>query len=436
MSNNKRPGTQMERALRGEVTPEMVRVAQVEDWQPEDLRAEIAAGRVVIPANVVRPRKNYCGIGRGLKTKVNANIGTSKGTSGIEAEKHKLAITIEAGADAVMDLSTGPDIDGVRRALLADCPLAFGTVPIYQAAVAAQENRGAIVAMTADDLLAVVRQQAADGVDFMTIHCGLTLEALERLRKHPRITDIVSRGGSFLTGWMLHHEQENPFFERFDEVLAISREFDVTLSLGDALRPGCIADATDRGQIQELTILGELVARCREAGVQVIVEGPGHVPLDQVVMNIKLQKRLCEDAPFYVLGPLVTDIAPGYDHITSAIGGAIAAAAGADFLCYVTPSEHLALPDEEAVRQGIIASRLAGHAADLAKGIKGAAAWDRAMAQARKALNWQEQRRLALDPQVFDQHAHTRDESGCSMCGPYCAMKIVSEYLGRPVEKC
>lgn len=436
MVSKNQPGTQMQRALRGEITPEMMNVAKSEGWRPEDIMAEIAAGRMVIPANILRPRENYCGVGRGLRTKVNANIGTSKGTSGIEYEKRKLAISVECGADAVMDLSTGPDIDGVRRALIDGCPIAFGTVPIYQATVEAQETRSAIVAMTEEDILQAVQKQAEDGVDFMTIHCGLTLEALERLRKHPRITDVVSRGGSFLTGWMLHHQRQNPFYERFDDILDIASKYDITLSLGDALRPGCLADATDRGQIQELTVLGELVARCREAGVQVIVEGPGHVPMDQVEMNIKLQKRLCEDAPFYVLGPLVTDVAPGYDHITSAIGGAIAAAAGADFLCYVTPAEHLGLPDEEAVRQGIIASRIAGHAADIAKGIKGALEWDKSMAKARKALNWQEQRRLSMDPRAFEQHPHTRDETGCSMCGPYCAMKIVSEYLGRPMGSC
>ncbi|MBC9784604.1 phosphomethylpyrimidine synthase ThiC [Heliobacterium chlorum] len=429
-------GTQMERALRGEVTAEMVQVAESEGWQPEEIMAEIAAGRIVIPANNRRPRESYCGVGRGLRTKVNANIGTSKGFSGLEFEKHKLEISIECGADAVMDLSTGPDIDAVRRALIDDCPIAFGTVPIYQVTVEAQEIRGAIVSMTEEDILNAIKKQAEDGVDFMTIHCGLTLEAIERLRKHPRITDIVSRGGSFLTGWMLHHQRQNPFYTQFDNILEIAKEYDITLSLGDALRPGCLADATDRGQITELTILGELVDRCRAAGVQVIVEGPGHVPMDQIETNIKLQKRLCEEAPFYVLGPLVTDVAPGYDHITSAIGGAIAAAAGADFLCYVTPAEHLGLPNELDVRQGVIASRIAAHAADLAKGIKGAADWDRSMAKARKDLDWAEQRRLSMDPKAFDPHPHTRNETGCSMCGPYCAMKIVSDYLGRPTGSC
>lgn len=437
MNNVKRSGgTLRQHALRGEVTPEMVSAAHGEDRAPEEIMVEIAAGRAVIPANILRPREKYCGVGGGLRTKVNANIGTSKGMSGIEMEKSKLSTCVECGADAVMDLSTGPDIDGVRRALIGGCPVAFGTVPIYQATVEAQETRGAIVALTEDDILKAVQKQAEDGVDFMTVHCGLTLESLERLRSHPRIMDIVSRGGSFLTGWMLHHQRQNPFFERFDEILDIAVKYDVTLSLGDALRPGCVADATDRGQVQELLVLGELVSRCREAGVQVIVEGPGHVPLNQVEMNIKLQKRVCEEAPFYVLGPLVTDIAPGYDHITSAIGGAIAAAAGADFLCYVTPSEHLGLPDEEDVRQGVIAARIAGHAADIAKGVKGAAQWDLAMARARKALDWPEQCRLSIDPQAFNRHSGSRDKTGCTMCGPYCAMKIVGQYLGRPAETC
>lgn len=429
-------GTQREKALRGEISAGMISVAHREGCSPEEIMAGVAAGRIAIPANILRPRPDYCGVGRGLSTKVNANIGTARGESGIAAELRKLKQCVKYGADAVMDLSTGPDIDGVRRALIGNCPVAFGTVPIYQAAVEAQEARGAIVAMTDDDILGAVQKQAEDGVDFMTIHCGLTLESLERMRRHPRIADIVSRGGSFLTAWMIHHQQENPFYRRFDDILEIARRYDITLSLGDALRPGCIADATDRGQVQELLVLGELVSRCREAGVQVIVEGPGHVPLDQVEMNIRLQKRLCHEAPFYVLGPLVTDVAPGYDHITAAIGGAVAAAAGADFICYVTPSEHLGLPDEEDVKQGIMAARIAGHAADIAKGIKGAARWDRDMAVARKAMDWDIQRRLSMDPGRFDRHAGVRDKSGCSMCGPYCAMKIVSQYLGRPAETC
>ncbi|WP_264672932.1 phosphomethylpyrimidine synthase ThiC [Heliophilum fasciatum] len=423
-------------AQKGVMTEEMQQVAEKEGVSPEYVMSEVAAGRVVIPVNIVRPRAQYDGIGKGLTTKVNANIGTSLGTSGVEREIHKLQLAVECGAHAVMDLSTGPDIDGVRQALIKDCPVAFGTVPIYQATVEALEASGAFIHMTPEQMMDAVRKQAEDGVDFMTIHCGLTREAIERLRSHPRIADIVSRGGSFLTGWMLQHDKENPFFERFDEILEIARRYDITLSLGDALRPGCVADATDRGQIQELIILGELVDRCRQAGVQVMVEGPGHMALHQIEMNIKLQKRLCEDAPFYVLGPLVTDIAPGYDHITSAIGGAIAASAGADFLCYVTPAEHLSLPNDEDVRMGVIASRIAGHAADLAKGIPSAVQRDRAMGMARKALNWTKQRELAIDPRPFEAHPHTRTEEGCSMCGPYCAMRIVSDHLGKPMTHC
>lgn len=428
--------TQYARACQGEITEEMRNVAAREGLTPEEILAGVAGGTVVIPANITRTRKSYCGIGTGLRTKVNANIGTSQGHSGIEEEKSKLNISVASGADAVMDLSTGPDIDLVRRELIRDCPVAFGTVPVYQAAVESAAKRGAMVAMKPGDILDCILKQARDGVDFMTVHSGLTLHTLERLKGEARTTDVVSRGGSFLIGWMLHNEKENPFYQYFDDILAIARQYDVTLSLGDALRPGCLADATDRPQVQELIILGELVDRCRKAGVQAIVEGPGHVPLDQVDMNVKLQKRLCHNAPFYVLGPLVTDVAPGYDHITSAIGGAVAAAAGADFLCYVTPAEHLGLPDAEAVRQGIMASRIAGHAADIVKGVKGAARWDAAMARARKNLDWEEQKRLAMDPAAFERHPHHRDETGCSMCGPYCAMKIVSDYLGRRVDRC
>ncbi|WP_347490341.1 phosphomethylpyrimidine synthase ThiC [Desulfoscipio sp. XC116] len=428
--------TQYTRALQGEITEEMRSVATQEGRGAEEILQGIAQGTIVIPVNNLRPRGQYCGIGAGLKTKVNANIGTSRSYSDISEEKLKLAVSIESGADAVMDLSTGSNIDRVRQELIKDCQIAFGTVPIYQAAVEAVAKRGGVVHMEPAEILAAIKKQAEDGVDFMTVHAGLTLATLERLQKDPRITDVVSRGGSFLLGWMLQNEKENPFYEYFDDILAIAGRYDVTLSLGDALRPGCVADATDRSQIHELIILGELVDRCRDAGVQVIVEGPGHVPLDQVATNIKLQKRLCHNAPFYVLGPLVTDVAPGYDHITAAIGGAIAAAAGADFLCYVTPAEHLGLPDEEAVRQGIMASRIAGHAADVVKGVQGAGEWDLAMAKARKDLNWAEQKRLAIDPRTFEQYTKHRDETGCSMCGPYCSMKIVSRYLGRKTGPC
>lgn len=431
--------TQLEAARTGQVTWAMEQVAAKEGVRVENLMAEIAAGRVVIPANKNHRNLKPCGIGKGLKTKVNANLGTSTAYPDIEQELAKLKVALESGADAVMDLSTGGDINECRRQVITHSPAIVGTVPIYQAIVAAQEKYGALVKMTADELFEVIEMQAADGVDFITVHCGVTLEVVDRLRREGRLTDIVSRGGSFLTGWMLHNGQENPLYTQFDRLLDIARRYDVTLSLGDGLRPGCLADATDRAQIQELIILGELVDRAREAGVQAMVEGPGHVPLNQVQANILLEKRLCHEAPFYVLGPLVTDVAPGYDHIASAIGGALAAAAGADFICYVTPAEHLGLPTLTDVREGVIAARIAGHAADLAKGLPGAWEWDREMARARKALDWQRQLKLAIDPEKARQYRQDRNDStavACSMCGDFCAMRLVGEYLGKPVGKC
>lgn len=431
--------TQIMAARSGKITPEMIRVAEKEKVAAEFIREGVAAGTIVIPANKNHPRLDPCGIGRGLRTKVNANLGTSSAFPELADELAKLSAALEAGADTIMDLSTAGDLDATRRGILARCPVPLGTVPVYQAAVEAKEKRGSIVAMTAEDLFSVIEKQAADGVDFITVHCGVTLEVIERLKKQGRIADIVSRGGSFLTGWMLHNQRENPLFAHFDRLLEICRRYDVTLSLGDGLRPGCLADAGDRAQIQELIVLGELVDRAREAGVQAMVEGPGHVPLDQVETNIKIQKTLCREAPFYVLGPLVTDVAPGYDHITAAIGGALAAMAGADFLCYVTPSEHLSLPTVEDVREGVIACRLAGHAADLARGIPGAWAWDLEMAKARKALDWPAQIALAIDPQKAKRYRRERNPSemeACTMCGEFCAMKLVGQFLGKKPEQC
>ncbi|GFN22819.1 phosphomethylpyrimidine synthase ThiC [Thermanaeromonas sp. C210] len=431
--------TQLEAARQGKITPQMERVAAKEGVDVEVIRQRVAEGTVVIPANLHHTNLDPCGIGQGLRTKVNANIGTSTAFPDIAEELRKLEAALEAGADAVMDLSTGGDINACRRQVLARSPAAVGTVPIYQVTVEAQKRHGSMVGFTADELFDVIEAQAADGVDFITVHCGVTLEVVERLRREGRVADIVSRGGSFLVGWMLHHGEENPLYVQFDRLLDIARRYDVTLSLGDGLRPGCLADATDRAQIQELLVLGELVDRARAAGVQAMVEGPGHVPLNQVEANILLQKRLCRGAPFYVLGPIVTDVAPGYDHITAAIGGAIAAAAGADFICYVTPSEHLGLPTVEDVREGVIAARIAGHAADLVKGVPGAWEWDRAMARARKALDWEKQIELALDPVKARRYRSGRNEAeaeACSMCGDFCAMRIVGEYLGKTMEKC
>jgi phosphomethylpyrimidine synthase len=431
--------TQMLKAQAGIVTPESAAVAKAEGLDPEVVRAGVAQGVICIPANINHKNLIPQGFGRGLKTKVNANIGTSNNYPDIEKELVKLKVAIDAGAHAVMDLSTGDYIDVSRRAIIAASTVAVGTVPIYQATVEAIAKRGSIVKMTGDDMIEAARKQAEDGADFMTIHCGVTQQTIARLRQQGRVVDVVSRGGSFLTGWMLHNELENPFYERYDELLDICLKYDVTMSLGDGLRPGCLADATDRAQIQELIILGELVDRAWKVGVQVMVEGPGHMPLDQIEANVKLQKMVCKGAPFYVLGPLVTDVAPGYDHITSAIGGTIAAAAGADFLCYVTPAEHLGLPDLNDVKEGVIAARIAAHAADLVKGVKGAWEWDLEMSKARKALDWEKQIALSIDPEKSARYRKERNPEGataCSMCGDFCAMQVVSEYLGKDVHKC
>jgi len=348
-------------------------------------------------------------------------------------------VAIDSGADAVMDLSTGGDIPSIRRAIISASSCSIGTVPIYQAGIQAIAKHGAIVKMTADDLFDSIEEQARDGVDFVTVHCGVTRSAIARLKQQGRVTDVVSRGGAFLIGWMLFNDRENPLYEQYDRLLEITRKYDVTLSLGDGMRPGSLADATDRAQIEELLIIGELVERAQQAGVQAMVEGPGHMPMNQIEANVRLEKSICKGAPFYVLGPLVTDIGAGYDHITGAIGGAIAAAAGADFLCYVTPAEHLSLPDAEDVREGVIASRIAAHAADIAKGVTGAGERDRQMSVARKKLNWEEQARLALDPERarrVHSKQHTTAGSACSMCGKFCAMEFVQEYLGVSVAKC
>jgi len=431
--------TQMQLARQGKVTDVMQAVAQYEGLDVEVIRERVAQGTISICANINHTSLQPRGFGLGLSTKVNANIGTSSAYPDLEPELAKLEAAIKAGADAVMDLSTGDNIDISRRTIIEKSTIAVGTVPIYQATVEAIKSRGSIVDMSGDDMLHVIEKQAKDGADFMTIHCGVTQSVIDRLRQQGRVADVVSRGGSFLTGWMLHNGKENPLYERYDEILDICARYDVTVSLGDGLRPGCLADATDRAQLQELLILGELVDRAWAKGVQVLVEGPGHVPYDQIEANVKLQKQICKGAPFYVLGPLVTDVAPGYDHITAAIGGTLAATAGADFLCYVTPAEHLGLPTIDDVREGIIASRIAAHAADIVKGVKGAKEWDLKMAKARKALDWDKQIKLAIDPEKAARYRELRNPGGaeaCSMCGNYCAMKIVSEYLGKPMEQC
>jgi len=426
--------TQLIEARSGRITAAMRAVAAEEGLTPEVLREAVADGTVVIPANTRHCGLVPRGVGRGLRVKVNANLGTSTQFPAAEGELAKLEAALAAGTDAVMDLSTGGDLNRVRRAIITKSPVMVGTVPIYQAAVEALERYGRIVEMTAEDIFRVIRTQAEDGVDFITVHCGVTRDVVGMLPAAGRVADIVSRGGSFMTGWILHNGRENPLYEQFDRLLEIARTFDVTLSLGDGLRPGCLADATDGPQVQELIILGRLVRRAREAGVQVMVEGPGHVPMHQVAANVQLAKSLCLGAPFYVLGPLVTDVAPGYDHITSAIGGAMAAQAGADFLCYVTPAEHLGLPTLEDVHQGVMASRIAAHAADLARGLAAAWRWDVSMAKARKALDWKTQIDLAIDPALARRYRGDRnpvENETCTMCGEFCAMRLVSEYLGR-----
>ncbi len=424
--------TQMQLARQGIITDAMRTVAQQEGVSEEFIRAGVAEGTIAICANKNHKNLIPCGVGQGLNVKVNANIGTSSSFPDIEPELVKLKAAVDAGADAVMDLSTGNNITASRRAIIENSTVMVGTVPMYQATVETIKKRGAVVEMTKEDLFDVIRMQAADGADFMTLHCGITKSVLKALTEEGRIMDVVSRGGSFITGWMLHNDKENPLYEYYDEILDICAEYDVTISLGDGLRPGCLADATDRAQIQELLNLGELTQRAWDKGVQVMVEGPGHMPYNQIAANMQLQKRICHGAPFYVLGPLVTDVAPGYDHITGAIGGTLAAVSGADFLCYVTPAEHLGLPDLNDVREGVIAARIAAHAADLAKGNKQAWAWDNAMAKARKELDWPEQLRLALDPVKATEYRNKKnksDDEACSMCGDYCAVKIVGQYL-------
>jgi len=428
--------TLIEIARKGNITEEIRRVAEYEKRDVEYIVEGLLKGTIVIPANVIhRERKDFepRGIGKGLRTKVNANIGTSGDIENIDFELEKLKIAIKYGADAVMDLSTGDYIDETRRAIIENSPVMVGTVPIYQAAKEAAEKYGFIGKMTVDDLFSTIEKHCRDGVDFITVHCGVTQSSLERLRNEGRIMNIVSRGGALIAEWMVYNESENPLYEHYDRLLEIARKYDVTLSLGDGMRPGCLADATDRCQIEELITLGELVDRAREANVQVMVEGPGHVPLDQIETNMVLQKRLCHEAPFYVLGPIVTDIAPGYDHITGAIGGAIAAKAGADFLCYLTPAEHLALPDVEDVKVGVIATKIAGHAADIVKGIPGAIERDIQMAKARENLDWERQFELAIDPETArryrEERAPQKDEETCTMCGKLCSIKRVHDYL-------
>lgn len=424
--------TQIEFARKGVITDEMRGVAEAERRTPEYVMRGVAHGRIVITNNLGRETR-LLGIGEGLKIKVNANIGTSRDICDVDVEIEKARVAEEAGADTIMDLSTGGDIDAIRRRVLRETNVPIGTVPVYQAAIEAQERHGAIVDMTEDDIFNVIERNARDGVDFITVHCGITKESVGRVTRQNRLMGIVSRGGTFLTARILHTGEENPLYANYDYLLEIAREHDVTLSLGDGLRPGCIHDATDGPQIHELLIIGELVERARAAGVQAIVEGPGHVPLDEVAANVRLQKSVCRGAPFYVLGPLVTDVAPGYDHIVGAIGGAVAAMAGADYLCYVTPTEHIGLPDVEDVREGVIVTKIAAHAGDIVRRRDISMEWDYNMSKARSEFDWEKQISLALDPVKMRRIREKRspgelDEEGCSMCGDFCAIKILKEY--------
>ena len=423
--------TQMDAARQGIITPQMEIVAEKEHFDVEELRELIAKGQVIIPCNKNHKSISPSGVGAKLTTKINVNLGVSRDWKDVDMEYEKVHSAVEMGAEAIMDLSSYGDTRSFRRKLTSECPAMIGTVPIYDAVVYYHKALGKI---TSEEWIDIVRMHAEDGVDFMTIHCGMNRATAARFKQNKRLMNIVSRGGSIMFAWMEMTGKENPFYEHFDEILDICEEYDVTISLGDACRPGCLADATDVCQIEELVRLGELTKRAWDHNVQVMVEGPGHVPLDQVAANMKVQQSICMGAPFYVLGPLVTDIAPGYDHITAAIGGAVAAMNGAAFLCYVTPAEHLALPNVEDTKQGIIASKIAAHAADIAKGIPGARDIDDKMADARRVLDWDAQYACALDPETAksirasrmpeDDHSDT-----CSMCGKFCAVRSMNKAL-------
>lgn len=421
--------TQMEAAKKGIVTEELKIVAEKELMSVEELLPLVAQGKVVIPANVKHKALDPEGIGSMLRTKINVNLGISRDCKDYDLEMDKVNKAIDLGAHAIMDLSSHGNTQPFRKKLVDECKAILGTVPVYDSVIHYQRD---LKELSGKDFIDVIRLHAEDGVDFVTLHCGITRKTIEQIKKHKRKTNIVSRGGSLVFAWMSMTGEENPFYEYYDEILDICREYDVTISLGDACRPGCLADATDVCQIEELVRLGELTKRAWEKDVQVIVEGPGHVPIDEIAANMKVQETICDGAPFYVLGPLVTDIAPGYDHITAAIGGAIAATHGAAFLCYVTPAEHLALPNLQDVKDGIIASKIAAHAADIAKGVRGARDIDDKMAEARRELDWEAQWECAIDPETAKKIRADRapeHEDTCSMCGKFCAVRSMNKAL-------
>lgn len=421
--------TQMDAARQGIITEEMKRVAEKEGIRTEDLMVLMAQGKAIIPCNKNHVALDPAGLGSMLKTKINVNLGTSRDLTDLSMELEKVQSAVDLGAEAIMDLSSYGDTQKFRRMLTKECPAMIGTVPIYDAVVYYHKP---LIEITTEEWLDIVRMHAEDGVDFMTIHCGINKETAVKFKRNKRLMNIVSRGGSIIFAWMEMTGKENPFFEHYDEILDICRQYDVTMSLGDACRPGCLQDATDASQIEELMTLGELTKRAWEKDVQVMIEGPGHMPINQIAANMEIQKTLCHGAPFYVLGPLVTDVAPGYDHITSAIGGAIAASNGAAFLCYVTPAEHLRLPDVADVKEGIIAARIAAHSADIAKGIPGAMDWDNAMSAARKKLDWKGMFDLAMYPEkarAYRESSQPEKEDTCSMCGNFCAVKNMNRIL-------
>ena len=423
------PVTQIEFARAGVVTPQMAEVARKEGRDPEFIRAGVAAGRIAIPANIHHASLSPEGVGEGLRTKVNVNLGISGDLADEAEEWRKVDVALELGAEAIMDLSNSGKTQSFRTRLIEKSPAMIGTVPMYDAIGYLEK---ALITITAEDFLDVVRRHAEDGVDFVTVHAGMNRRVLESFKETGRLTNIVSRGGSLIFAWMEATGNENPFYEHYDEVLEILHEHDVTISIGDAMRPGSTYDASDAGQIAELIEIGKLTRRAWDAGVQVMVEGPGHMSLDEIAANMKMEKRLCHNAPFYVLGPLVTDIAPGYDHITAAIGGAVAASSGADFLCYVTPAEHLRLPDADDVREGLVATKIAAHAADIAKGIPGARDRDNRMSDARRRVDWEGMFAEALDPvkaRRYFESAPPSNEGTCTMCGQMCAMRTVNQIM-------
>ena len=421
------------KALQGVMTQEIEQVAEQEGVSPEFIRQGVDAGTIVILHNSNRENVSPIAVGQGLRTKVSASIGLYGKNATIAEEAAKIKAAVVAGTDAIMDLSVSGDINAMRKESLAASNKPLGTLPLYQALAEAGKKYGSSLKMTSEDIFEVIERQAADGVDFLALHCGTTMDIIQRAKREGRIDPLVSYGGSHLIGWMLHNKKENPLYENFDRVLEIAAKYDVTLSFADGMRPGCLADSLDGAQVHELVILGELVQRTRAAGIQVMVKGPGHVPMDQLKATVTLQKSLCKGAPYFVFGPLVTDTAVGYDHISAAIGGAVSAWAGAEFLCYVTPAEHIGIPDVNQVREGVVAARIAAHCGDLAKGMPEAVKWNLEMSQARRDLDWEKQISLAIDPATTRKVWKERSgdfSSKCSMCGDYCAMEIVSQYLG------